>query len=121
MGAEERPLRRSGACPKSPILPPLIGQARLQEFLRKEGYHIPEKPVTAAAASPALPTVDVLAEISAHSLPLGSVRVTQVRRPHAHAHSQRHVRSAPCVTSAESTACCLPTFSRRCIPLRAPP
>ena len=51
--------------------------ARLQEFLRKEGYHIPERPAT-AAASPAQPTVDVLAEISAHSLPLGKVRVTQV-------------------------------------------
>ena len=87
--------------------------ARLQEFLRKEGYHIPEKPATAAAAYPALPTVDVLAEISAHSLPLGRVRVTQVRHSHArsphtrtltshvHAHltrarsRTRHVRSAP--------------------------
>ena len=57
---------------------PSTGQARLQEFLRKEGYHIPEKPATAAAAYPALPTVDVLAEISAHSLPLGRVSVTQV-------------------------------------------
>ena len=56
--------------------------ARLQEFLRKEGYHIPERPAS-AAASPAQPTVDVLAEISAHSLPLGKVRVTQVRQPHA--------------------------------------
>ena len=54
--------------------------ARLQDFLRKEGYHIPEKP--AEPAYPALPTVDVLAEISAHSLPLGRVRVTQVRRSH---------------------------------------
>ena len=63
--------------------------ARLQEFLRKEGYHIPEKPATAAAAYPALPTVDVLAEISAHSLPLGRVRVTQVRHSHAHAHLTR--------------------------------
>lgn len=58
--------------------------ARLQEFLRKEGYHIPERPAT-AAASPALPTVDVLAEISAHSLPLGKVRVTQVCDNHTHA------------------------------------
>ena len=73
--------------------------ARLQDFLRKEGYHIPEKP--AEPAYPALPTVDVLAEISAHSLPLGRVRVTQVRRSHVHAHltcarsRTRHVRSAP--------------------------
>ena len=61
--------------------------ARLQEFLRKEGYHIPEKP--AAAAYPALPTVDVLAEISAHSLPLGRVRVTQARHSLVHAHLTR--------------------------------
>ena len=68
--------------------------ARLQDFLRKEGYHIPEKP--AEPAYPALPTVDVLAEISAHSLPLGRVRVTQARRSHVHAHL------CTCVTSAES-------------------
>ena len=52
--------------------------ARLRERLRKEGYIIPEKPASDRPASSAAPTVDVLAEISAHDLPLGKVAVTHV-------------------------------------------
>ena len=96
--------------------------ARLQEFLRKEGYHIPEKP--AAAAYPALPTVDVLAEISAHSLPLGRVRVTQARHSLVHAHltRARSPHTHTCVTSAACIHAAPPTPpSRRCTPSWAPP